>query len=59
MKKNKQKGMTLLEYCAGAAVILGVVFVAFQTLGDSMQTFFDGVSSWMTSNAPGGGTGGN
>ena len=48
MKKNtrKQKGFTLLEYCAGAAVIIGVVWGAVNTMGGSLSNVFKSVSTW-------------
>jgi hypothetical protein len=47
MKKNKkQKGFTLLEYTAGAAVIIGVVWVAVNAMGGSLRDVFDAISRW-------------
>lgn len=36
-KNKNEKGFTLLEYCAGATVIAGVMYVGFNTLGTNIQ----------------------
>lgn len=44
--KRGDRGYTLLEYCAGAAVIAGVVWVALGNLGGAMSGFLDGLAGW-------------
>ena len=46
IKKKNQKGYTLLEYCAGAAIIAGVIWAALSTFGTSMSGMFDALSDW-------------
>jgi hypothetical protein len=47
--KKKQAGYTLLEYCAGAAVLLGLVIGAINLMGGSLQTLAQGISDWAQS----------
>jgi len=64
MKKNKMKligirrkvsrkdsGLTLLEYCAGAAVLAGAVFAAFTLLGGSLNTSMQNIGNWAVTNS--------
>lgn len=44
--KENQKGYTLLEYCAGAAIISAVIFVALQALGGNMSGLLESIGSW-------------
>ena len=44
---RKQRGYTLLEYCAGAAVIAGIVWVAMVNLGGAMNTYLENLSEWL------------
>lgn len=47
-KLNKnEKGMSLLEYAIGAAVLTGIVFVAMTTFGNGMQAYFANLSTWI------------
>jgi Flp pilus assembly pilin Flp len=48
---QKERGYTLLEYCAGAAIIAGILFTALQNLGGSLGTLLDAVATWSTSRA--------
>lgn len=45
-KNKKQKGFTLLEYAAGAVVIVTVVYIGLQAMGTGLQTFFTDVGTW-------------
>ncbi|RME59915.1 MAG: hypothetical protein D6780_04315 [Candidatus Dadabacteria bacterium] len=47
-KKNikKNRGYTLLEYCAGAAVIAGVVWLAMNALGQNLSQFLNALGQW-------------
>ena len=52
-KNNKnEQGFTLLEYAAGAAVLISVVFVGLSAMGQNLDTFFDGVATWLTNQTP-------
>lgn len=57
--KNKdQKGYTLLEYCAGAAIVLSVVYGSLTSVKSSLGEFMGKVSTWakgfdVTSGQPG------
>ena len=62
IRRRADRGLTLLEYCAGAAVLAAAVFVAFQALGGSLNTAMGNIGSWAVNrttnidgNAPGGG----
>lgn len=44
---RKEQGYTLLEYCAGAALIAGIVWVALSTMEQSLADFLNGISSWL------------
>ncbi|MEZ4753892.1 MAG: hypothetical protein R3A13_06220 [Bdellovibrionota bacterium] len=46
IRKRNQKGYTLLEYCAGAAIIAGVIWAALSTFGNSVGGMFDALSNW-------------
>jgi len=48
---QKERGYTLLEYCAGAAIIAGILFTALQNLGGSLTTLLDAVGNWSSSRA--------
>ena len=51
VRKNSERGFTLLEYCAGAAVLLTIVWAALTALGTNMSTFLNAVGSWATTQA--------
>ena len=60
--KKKDSGYTLLEYCAGAAVIIGVLYGALNTLGGNLSSFLGAIGTWATTRASefgNGGTGSN
>lgn len=42
------KGFTLLEYAAGAAVIAGVVYTAMSAFGGGLDTFYRGLGEWVS-----------
>ena len=48
---KREGGFALLEYCAGEAVILVVIWGAMQALGDNISTLLGAVGSWATSRA--------
>lgn len=45
-QKKSERGYTLLEYCAGAALILAVVWVALSALGANLETLIGNISGW-------------
>jgi hypothetical protein len=64
MKKNNryQKGITLLEYTAGAAVIIGIVWLAMSAMGNNIADVFTSIGNWADSRSnqiDGGNGGGN
>lgn len=50
-RNNKELGFTLLEYCAGAAVIAGVIWVAMSTLGNNLGDLLTALGEWATQRA--------
>lgn len=51
LRSRKQDGFTLLEYCAGAAVLLVVIWGALNLLGKNMETLLGSIGNWATSRA--------
>ena len=45
-KKKNERGYTLLEYCAGAAIIAGVLWGALTYLGSNLDGLIRGVGDW-------------
>ena len=43
-----ERGFSMLEYAAGAAVIAGVVYVAFNIFGQTLDGFFTRLTQWVT-----------
>jgi hypothetical protein len=41
-----ERGYTLLEYVAGAAIIGGIVFTALTSFGNDMAGFLGNLGSW-------------
>ena len=65
-KRENQKGITLLEYTAGAAIIIGLVWGAMSAMGTSLEHVFNSIGVWAQTRADdinksngGGGSGGN
>lgn len=50
-RKNGERGFTLLEYAAGAVVLLGGAYFAMDAFSDSLQAYFGSVSDWVTDQA--------
>ena len=44
-----ENGFALLEYCAGAAIIAGVIWVALANFGGSLSGLFNNLSAWAQS----------
>lgn len=51
LRGRKEEGYTLLEYCAGAAVIAGILFAALQTMGTNLGNYLGAIGSWATRRA--------
>lgn len=51
VKKNEEAGYTLLEYCAGAAVIAGIVFGALTALGGNLENLLQALGTWADNRA--------
>jgi len=51
IKKKSEKGFTLLEYCAGAAVIAGIVFGALTALGTNLEDLLTALGEWANNRA--------
>lgn len=47
IRKKNQKGFTLLEYCAGAAVLLGIVVAGMSAFGDGIADYMEGLGNWV------------
>jgi hypothetical protein len=45
-KNKNEKGYTLLEYCAGAAVVVGALYGSLSTLGTELDKFMGGIGGW-------------
>lgn len=57
LRRKDQKGFTLLEYAAGAAVIAGVAYSALTVFGVGLTNFYTGLGNWASnqvSNLPDG-----
>lgn len=57
IKRKKQKGYTLLEYSAGAAILMGILYVGVNAMGSGIKDLMTGVGSWasqQTSSLPSG-----
>jgi hypothetical protein len=46
---RRQRGYTLLEYCAGAAVVAGVLWTSLSQMGSNIGSLMESVGSWATS----------
>lgn len=47
-EKKAEKGFTLLEYCAGAVVLLTIVYVAMRGMGTNLADFMTAIGEWST-----------
>ena len=41
-----EQGFTLLEYCAGAAVVMLLVYTGMRAMGTSVGQFFGSIGTW-------------
>jgi hypothetical protein len=56
MKKSaseRERGYTLLEYCAGAAIIAGILWTALSNLGTDLTGLLNAVGTWSNSRRDG------
>ncbi|MGI6523794.1 MAG: hypothetical protein ACOX2O_00650 [Bdellovibrionota bacterium] len=51
IRSKKEAAYTLLEYCAGAAVIAGIVWVAVSALGSNLGDLLGAIGEWATTRA--------
>jgi Flp pilus assembly pilin Flp len=51
--KRCERGYTLLEYCAGAAIIAGILWTALSNLGTDLSGLLDAVGAWSNSRRDG------
>ena len=51
LKARNQRGFTLLEYCAGAAVIAGIIFAALHAMGENLGSYLGAIGDWATRRA--------
>ena len=45
---RKDEAYALLEYCAGAAIICGILWVALNGLGTNLSTLLQRIGQWAT-----------
>jgi hypothetical protein len=45
-RKRKESGYTLLEYAAGAALLMGVLYVGLRALGGSLEGLLTSISAF-------------
>lgn len=46
LRKKREQGYTLLEYCAGAAIIAGILWGALSYLGGNLENLLHAVGDW-------------
>lgn len=44
--RKNSRGYTLLEYCAGAAIIAGILWGALSIMGENMADLLNRVGDW-------------
>jgi Flp pilus assembly pilin Flp len=48
-KKRNESGYTLLEYAAGAAILIGILFTGLNALGGGTKDLLESVGQWVRS----------
>ena len=43
---KRERGYTLLEYCAGAAIIASILWTALNSLGGDLSSLLGAVGGW-------------
>ena len=51
LRKQNQKGLTLLEYCAGAAVVAVMTFAVIKAMGNKMTNAGQSIGTWAETQA--------
>ncbi len=46
-----ERGFSLLEYCAGAAVILVTIWGALTLMGENIEVLLNSIGNWATTRA--------
>lgn len=46
IRRKNEKGFTLLEYCAGAAIICGIVYAALTSMGSGISNSAEAIGTW-------------
>lgn len=52
-QESRERGYTLLEYCAGAAIIAGILWTALNALGGNLSDLLSAVGEWAKRRATG------
>lgn len=52
-ENKRERGYTLLEYCAGAAIIAGILWTSLSNLGTDLTGLLNAVGSWSNSRRDG------
>lgn len=47
VRRRAEQGFTLLEYCAGAAIIAGIVWGAMTVLGQNLGQLITTLAEWV------------
>lgn len=50
-RNRKQRGYTLLEYAAGAALLMGILYVGLKAMGTSVENLLGAVGGFADSRA--------
>lgn len=50
-RRKKESGFSLLEYCAGAAVIMVTIWAALNLMGQNVSGLLGAIGDWATSRA--------
>ena len=50
---KRERGYTLLEYCAGAAIIAGILWTALDNLGADLSGLLNAVGAWSNTRTDG------
>lgn len=53
LASKRERGYTLLEYCAGAAIIAGILWTALSNLGADLTGLLNAVGAWSNSRRDG------
>ena len=51
--KQKQRGYTLLEYAAGATVLLALLYAGLNTMGSGIRDLLGGIGTWASAQTTG------